>query len=84
MQIILLTRPGNLQGIKTLEECQRRGVRIAAAIVEPKTWAEKARRVRRFYRANGLVDTLRKACSSARLRADRTALASSSSSSPRS
>lgn len=60
MEIILLTRPGNLQAIKTLEECHRRGVRIAAAIVEPKTWAEKVRRIRRFYRTNGFIDTLRK------------------------
>lgn len=60
MEIILLTRPSNLQAIKTLEECRRRGVRIAAAVVEPKTWAEKVRRIRRFYRTNGLIDTLRK------------------------
>jgi folate-dependent phosphoribosylglycinamide formyltransferase PurN len=59
-RVVLLTRPANWQGIVTLDELAREGVRVAAAIVETKTSGDRIRRLRKFMASNGPLDTARK------------------------
>lgn len=58
--VVLLTRPSNWQGVRTLAECARRGVSVSAVIVEPKTSGDRLRKLRRFLETNGPADTARK------------------------
>lgn len=58
--VVLLTRPGNWQGVRTLHECARRGVAVSAVVVEPKTSADRLRRLRKFAATNGRMAALLK------------------------
>ena len=58
--VIMLTRPSNWQGVRTLHEFARRGIAVSAVVVEPKTLTERSRRFWKFLKVNGPADTLRK------------------------